>query len=106
MVEMIEASRLSPTANQGMFRPARKYSSVSLWRRLKVAEEDHGGQVEEKRSREAPQDQSQGCDHRLVLLEKPDHSYFRRTRRKFPLRILTISSSEYPRSSRPLTNCW
>ena len=33
-------------------------------------------------------------------------SLARSTRRKFPLKILTISSSEYPRSSRPPTNCW
>ena len=41
-----------------------------------------------------------------VLVSGYYPSLARRTRRKFPLRILPISSSEYPRSSRPLTNCW
>ena len=42
--------------------------------------------------------------HRALPFDYP--SLARSTRRKFPLRILPISSSEYPRSSKPLTNCW
>ena len=35
MVESSEAYMLSPTTNQGILRPARKYSSADFWRLLK-----------------------------------------------------------------------